>query len=98
MRNEYFWQDETQGGVIMSLSLILACIWAVAANLAAMIPARDHHWRRAYLLIGCGISLLGFVTYENGPIAGLIVLAAGMSLLRWPVVHLTRRLRRRIEE
>ena len=31
----------------MSLSLILACLWAVAANLAAMIPSRDNHWRRA---------------------------------------------------
>jgi hypothetical protein len=82
----------------MSLSLILACLWAVAANLAAMMPSRDNHWRRAYLLIGCGIPLVGFVTYENGPIAGLIVLAAGISLLRWPLVYLTRWLRRRIEE
>jgi len=82
----------------MSLSLILACLWAVAANLAAMIPSRDNHWRRAYVLIACGIPLLGFVTYENGPVAGLIVLVAGMSLLRWPVVHLGRWMRRRMEK
>lgn len=82
----------------MSLSLILACVWAVAANLAAMIPAPDNHWRRAYVLIACGIPLLGFVTYENGPVAGLIVMAAGMSLLRWPLVYLTRWMRRLMEK
>ena len=82
----------------MSLSLILACLWALAANLAAMIPSRDNHWRRAYVLIACGIPLLGFVTYENGPVAGLVVLVAGMSLLRWPVVHLGRWMRRRMEK
>ncbi|MDD9707579.1 MAG: DUF2484 family protein [Paracoccaceae bacterium] len=82
----------------MSLSLILACLWAVAANLAAMIPSRDNHWRRAYVLIVCGIPLLGYVTYENGPVAGLIAMAAGMSLLRWPVVYLGRWMRRRMEK
>ena len=82
----------------MSLSLILACLWAVAANLAAMIPSRDNHWRRAYVLIVCGIPLLGYVTYENGPVAGLVAMAAGMSLLRWPVVYLGRWMRRRMEK
>jgi tetrahydromethanopterin S-methyltransferase subunit C len=81
----------------MTTSLILACLWALAANLAAMIPARDNHRRRAVVLIACGIPLLGYVTYENGPVAGLLVLAAGMSLLRWPVVHLTRWMRRLME-
>ena len=74
----------------MTLSLILACIWAVAANLAAMIPSSDNHWTRAYALIAVGIPLVGFVTYENGPWVGLAVLVAGMSLLRWPVIYLAR--------
>lgn len=82
----------------MSTSLILACIWAIAANLAAMIPSRDNHWRRAYVLIACGIPLLGYVTYENGPVAGLIAMAAGISLLRWPVVYLGRWMRRLMEK
>ena len=82
----------------MSTSLILACLWAVAANLAAMIPSRDNHWRRAYVLIACGIPLLGYVTYENGPVAGLIAMAAGISLLRWPVVYLGRWMRRLMEK
>lgn len=82
----------------MKLSLVLLFVWALAANLAAMIPSRDHHWRRAYVLIGLGIPLLGYVTYENGPVIGLLALAAGMSMLRWPVIYLGRWLRRRMEK
>ncbi|MDD9724273.1 DUF2484 family protein [Roseovarius sp. SK2] len=80
----------------MSLSLVLACIWAVAANLLAMIPSRDNHWRRAYLLVAVGIPILGYVTWQNGPWVGLFVLAAGMSLLRWPVIYLGRWARRSV--
>ncbi len=78
----------------MSLSLVLALVWALAANVLAMIPSKDNHWTRAYILIGIGIPLLGYVTYENGPWIGLLVLAAGMSVLRWPVRYLLRWVRR----
>ncbi|MDM8166585.1 DUF2484 family protein [Roseovarius sp.] len=77
----------------MNLSLLLACAWAVAANLAALIPSRDNHWRRAYVLIAVGIPILGYVTYQNGPWWGVAVLVAGMSILRWPVIYLGRWLR-----
>ncbi|MCL6285385.1 DUF2484 family protein [Ruegeria sp. 2012CJ41-6] len=78
----------------MTLSLTLVCVWAVSANLMAMVPSRDNHWSRAYLLIALGIPLLGYVTYQNGPLVGLIVLIAGMSVLRWPVIYLSRWIRR----
>ncbi|MFT5342454.1 MAG: hypothetical protein ACI9BH_001668 [Paracoccaceae bacterium] len=74
----------------MSLSLILAALWALGANVLAMLPSHDNHWRRAYILIAVGIPILGFVTYQNGPWIGLIMLVAGMSVLRWPVYYLTR--------
>lgn len=77
----------------MTPSLILAALWAIAANILAMTPSKDNHWRRAYILIAIGIPLLGYVTYENGPWFGLAVLLAGMSVLRWPVIYLTRWLR-----
>lgn len=80
----------------MTLSLILVCVWAVVANLLAAMPSRDNHWRRAYWLIGIGVPLLGYVTYENGPWVGLFVLAAGMSVLRWPVIYLGRWLKRQL--
>jgi len=77
----------------MNLSLILAAIWAIVANVLAMTPSKDNHWRRAYFLIAVGIPILGYVTYENGPWYGLAVLLAGMSVLRWPLIYLGRWLR-----
>lgn len=74
----------------MSLSLVLACLWALVANVLAMMPSRDNHWRRAYALIAVGIPILGYVTYQNGPWWGLAVLIAGMSVLRWPVMYFGR--------
>ncbi|MDA7427508.1 DUF2484 family protein [Primorskyibacter aestuariivivens] len=80
----------------MTLSLILACLWALAANLLAAMPSKDNHWRRAYWLIGIGVPLLGYVTYENGPWIGFFALAAGMSVLRWPVIYLGRWVKARL--
>lgn len=77
----------------MTLSLTLAAIWALVANVLAVLPSRDNHWRRAYVLIALGIPLLGYVTYENGPWWGLALLLGGMSMLRWPVIYFTRWLR-----
>jgi len=31
----------------MTTSLILAFVWMIAANVLAMIPSNDDHWRRA---------------------------------------------------
>lgn len=81
----------------MSASLVAVFLWAIAANVLALIPSRDNHWSRAYVLIGVGLPLLGWVTVENGPRVGLLVLVAGMSMLRWPVLFLWRWLRRRVE-
>ena len=78
----------------MPLSLILACIWAVAANVTAMLPSRNYHWPAAYVLIAVGVPILGFVTYEMGPWMGLLVLAAGASILRWPVRYFGRWMKR----
>lgn len=77
----------------MPLSLILACLWAFGANVVAMTPSRDGHWRAACGLIGVGIPILGYVTWQAGPVAGVVCLIAAMSVLRWPVIHLWRRMR-----
>tara|TARA_R110002110_G_scaffold50315_20_gene148997 strand:+ start:8537 stop:8809 length:273 start_codon:yes stop_codon:yes gene_type:complete len=78
----------------VTLSLILACVWALSANVIAMTPSRDYHWRNAYFLIAVGIPILGLVTVQHGPWVGLLVLAGGCSVLRWPVIYLMRWLRR----
>jgi hypothetical protein len=79
----------------MTLPLILACLWFVVANVAALLPSRDHHWRLAYGLIALGVPLVGWITWAHGPLVGLLVLAAGASVLRWPVIYLGRWIRRR---
>ena len=74
----------------MNASLIAVFVWLVAANVLAMIPSKDNHWRRAYGLIGLGVPLLAWVFWENPWWVGLLALAAGMSVLRWPVIYLGR--------
>ena len=74
----------------MTLSLTLGALWALIANILAMTPSKDHHWRNAYVLITIGLPILGFVTWQHGPIMGMLVLAAGMSVLRWPVIYVGR--------
>jgi len=78
----------------MTTSLIVAALWAIAANLIALTPSKRGHWPAAWVLIATGIPILGWVTWENGPLIGLLVLAAGASVLRWPVVYLWRWLKR----
>jgi hypothetical protein len=77
------------------LPLGLCFLWLIVANVIAMFPSRDYHWRAAYGLIAVGVPLLGWVTYVAGPLIGLGLLAAGASILRWPVVFFWRWLRRR---
>lgn len=74
----------------MSAPVLMALIWLIAANVAGMFPCRDNHWRIAYILIAVGIPLLGWLTWQQGPIVGLMFLAAGASVLRWPLIYLMR--------
>jgi hypothetical protein len=77
----------------MPLSLTLACLWALGANLMAMTPSRDKHWRAAFGLIAVGIPILGYVTYQTGPLLGFLCLLGAISVLRWPVIYLWRWMR-----
>ncbi len=80
----------------MTLSLILACIWVLAAAGAAMLPSRNNHWPAAYALIVTGLPLLVFVTLQNGILVAALIAAAGASILRWPLYYLTLWLRARL--
>lgn len=73
-----------------SVPLVLGLLWLVVANVLGMLPSRDNHWRRAYALIAVGVPLLGWITLSHGPWIALLFLAAGASVLRWPVIYLTR--------
>jgi membrane-bound metal-dependent hydrolase YbcI (DUF457 family) len=77
-------------------SLIFVCLWALVANLLAMMPSKDYHWRNAYILIAVGIPILGYVTVQHGHWVALLVLAGACSILRWPVIYLSRWVRRKL--
>ena len=78
------------GSAAALLPLALSLVWLIAANVIAMFPSRDKHWRVAYVLIAVGVPILGWATWESGPVVGLLLLAAGASILRWPVVFFWR--------
>ncbi len=77
---------------MLSPSLIAAALWAVVATGIALGPRR-FHWPAAWALIVTGVPIVGWVTYQNGPLVGLLVLAGGLSVLRWPVKYLLAALR-----
>ena len=66
----------------MTTSLIAALIWLVSANVIGMFPSKKKHWPAAYALIAIGVPLLGWVTYQNGPVIGLLALIAGSRMNR----------------
>ena len=74
----------------MSGSIIGAFVWLIVANVAAMFPSKKHHWPTAYVLIAIGLPLLVWVFVQNGIWLMLLLLAMGMSVLRWPVYYLWR--------
>lgn len=78
----------------MTLSLTLACLWFLIANLGAILPSRHKHWPLAWVLIGVGIPLLGFICLQHGPWIALAVLGGGMSVLRWPLLFTARWVKR----
>ncbi len=81
----------------MTASIIAAFLWLIAANVIAMFPSRDQHWRNAYALIFIGIPILGWVTWTHGAIVGLLMLAGAASVLRWPLIYLWRWVKRRVQ-
>jgi len=80
--------------VTISIPFILALVWLVVANLLGMMPSKDNHWRRAYFLIAVGVPIWVWLLLVNGPLVALVFLAAAMSVLRWPVIYLTRWVKR----
>jgi hypothetical protein len=77
------------------LSVLLAGLWVLAATAIALMPQRTH-WPGAVGLILTGVPILGYLTWQNGPLAGLVGLAAGASVLRWPLFYLGKWLRRKV--
>lgn len=78
------------------LSLALACVWAVAANVIAMLPSRKSHWPQAYVLMACGGPILVLMFSQHGAGVTLGALIAAASVLRWPLRYAVAWLRRHL--
>ena len=80
----------------MTTSLVLSFVWLILANVLAMIPSNDDHWRRAYFLIAVGLPLWVWLLVQNGPFVAIVILAAAASVLRCPLRYLLRWVRRQV--
>ncbi|MEM6388750.1 MAG: DUF2484 family protein [Pseudomonadota bacterium] len=80
----------------MSLSLILACLWVLAAAVVAFLPMRLQYAPGLALLI-LAVPLLVFVGRQHGWLIVLAVLFAVVSMYRRPLYFLARHLIARIK-
>lgn len=76
------------------MALIAACLWLITANIAALLPSQDNHWRRAYGLIAVAVPLTLWLWLTTGPLWALLFIAMAASVLRWPLRYAWRWLRR----
>ncbi len=74
----------------MSLSLILASIWAIATTIVAMLPMRRQFLPGAALLFSAPV-LLVFIGYQHGFWITLLGLLAFASMFRNPLIYLGRK-------
>ncbi len=72
------------------LSIVLACLWAIAANVLAMMPSRRNHWPQAWALMATGVPILVLMGVQNGPWGVVLLVLAAASILRWPLRYALR--------
>ncbi|MFY0660251.1 MAG: DUF2484 family protein [Shimia sp.] len=78
----------------MTISITAAFVWLIVANLRAMFPSKDHHWKFAYVMIAIGIPILIGVAIQNSIWLALVLLGMGAWIMRWPVIYLWRWIKR----
>ncbi len=76
----------------MSLPLILAALWAIAATIVALLPMRMQYVPGLTLLL-LAPALVAFLGYTHGILPALLGLAAFISMFRNPLRYLYRRAR-----
>ena len=69
------------------ISVVLACLWVLLAQVITLVPSNDKHWKAAYFLMAAGFPILCFLWIQHGVWVALLGLIAGASVLRWPVYY-----------
>lgn len=80
----------------MSLSLVLSCLWAIAASIVAMLPMRRQFAPGIMLLI-CAPFLLIYLGYQHNPWVVLAASIAILSMFRRPLFFMSKRLVSRLK-
>ena len=75
----------------MTASLILACLWALAATATAFLPYRRQVPPGIVLLVAAPV-LIVWIGIDYGPWVALAAFAGFVSMFRRPIVHLARHL------
>ncbi|MDH3262995.1 MAG: DUF2484 family protein [Paracoccaceae bacterium] len=78
----------------MSLSVILACLWVLAATVTALLPYR-RQFPSGIVLLLVAPAVIAFLGYEHGAIVALIAVAGFVSMFRRPLGYLARKALRR---
>lgn len=76
----------------MSLALILACLWVLAATIVAMFPMKRQYLPGGLLLAAAPV-LIGVIWWQHGPVLGVIALFGFVSMFRNPLRYYYRRAR-----
>ncbi len=74
----------------MSWSLILACLWAIASAITAMLPMRGQYLPGITLLLAAPF-LLVYLGYQHGIWVVAVGLVAAISMFRNPLIYFGRR-------
>lgn len=76
----------------MSLSLITASLWVIAATITALLPMRHQYKPGITLLVLAPIILL-WIGYDKGWVLAVIGLVGFLSMFRNPLIYLYKRAR-----
>lgn len=76
----------------MSLSLLFACLWVIAATIVAFLPYRAQFPPGIALLIMAPFIIV-YMALDHGLLVGLIGVAAFVSMFRNPLIYFWRKAR-----
>ena len=78
----------------MSLPLIIASLWVLAATVTAMLPMRLQYVL-GLILLALAVPLLVWLGYDHGVWVVLLALLAILSMFRRPLIYVARKAIRR---
>ncbi len=78
-------------------ALLAVAIWALAANMVAMLPHNRLHFTLGFVLLLCFPVVLWAIGQAFGGWAVFAILLVGISLYRLPLAHLFKYLTGRLE-